>query len=152
MASKGPDGYLFIQGDDPNVWLGGQSWQKDFLSEDLSELTKSMFTRNRNYTYLNIPVTNADDLGCPVLKDCFKNSGLKDVPKFNGGTNYFSLVSTWFSSEHPVKRAGFLCNLSTGSCRMYVISSLNSVNVTHTGPVVMTEDLMKEYQAKIIKQ
>lgn len=137
---------IFVQGNNQNQWLNSQKWQKEFLGEDVHNLTKSFFRTNGKHSYMNLPITTIDKIPCENLKKVAEEVGITTIDKYAVATSWYEWMYTWRSSTNPVKAIGFICNLSTGMCRMYFETTDSTIDFPHSGPVTMDSENLEKYR------
>lgn len=139
---------LYIQGNSDNQWLPAQKWQVEFLSQKTEILQKPSFVQKGTNPYIAIPVTNPDAIECKNLTSAFKQSGVSKIAYYN--PSWFSYFG-FSSGTEDHKPAGFLCNLKTGTSRMYLWTDTPkdqlSKNFTFTGIQSLGQDTLMKYRS-----
>jgi hypothetical protein len=148
---------LFIQGNNENEWFKAYPWQNIFLKEDSFNLTKTHYHHSGDAVYVNIPISTEENIVCENLKETARITGLFEIEKFKSKP-WIEWMWCWISSsteknyhQEQIISAGFLCNLTTGTSRMYVVINgeveqqvLNSLK--HNKVNVLSTKSLEEYR------
>ena len=156
-------GNLFVQGNAKNEWFKAYPWQNIFLKEDSFKLTKTHYHHAGDFVYVNIPISTEENIPCENLKNVAISTGIFEIEKFKSKPLILWMWD-WISSkdqtcsendnehkpnlDHHIISAGFLCNLTTGTSRMYIITEEEILMLKHNGLKTISSPFLEEYRKK----
>lgn len=148
MCSK-----IYVQKNRDNSWGQAYDWQSEMISLPLDRLQSPEFKVHDNNVYVVCPIISTSSFDCETavcskFQTTFVDTGCHKLHYYVNIPWYLSLfgVKTEVKDKIP---AGFICNITTGTSRMYIISDLTELQMTdrfpHSGPPKMCQGCMTHY-------